>query len=269
MSQMARTRPRVGLPGETEFLRKRNNRIINKEKRKRAIRIRGLHIFLIFLCLTAAAFLAYKIGISVLTWEKLNVKSFVLVNKPKYKTAELETVLRRFNGNILSLSFGRLREKLLTFSEVKDVSLSRQLPSTVEIRFLLRKPVFQFAINGKYNIIDEEGVVLYTSEKSRDDLISIRSITTGELGSITQYLPELSRIRKSLEYVTLKKPYGITLKLKGTKEVFYPGETDFAGKLQYYLKLKRKPPLNKYNITCVDLRFKDRFYFEYDTEVIN
>jgi len=110
---------------------------------------------------------------------------------------------------------------------------------------------------------------LYTSEKSRDDLISIRSITTGELGNIAQYLPELSRIRKSLEYVTLKKPYGITIKLKGTKEVFYPGETDFAGKLQYYMKLKRKPPLNKYDITCVDLRFKDRFYFEYDTEVIN
>lgn len=258
-----------GVTGESEFLRKRNNRLINKQKRIRAIRIKGLHIFLILLVVTAAAFLAFKISSSVLTWEKLNIKSYLLVNKPKFRTGAVEKTLRSFRGNILSLSFSQMRGALLAFNEVKDVSLSRKLPDTVEVKFILRKPVFQVAINGKYNIIDIEGVVLYTSDRSSDQLISIRDVAKSDLGDLVPYLPELSRLNASIDYVSLKKPYGILLKLKGQKEIFYPGEQEFARKINYYLKLRDRPQLKKYDIKCVDLRFKDRFYFEYETEVTN
>jgi cell division septal protein FtsQ len=269
MNELIQARARTGTAGEAEFLRRRNSRLINKQKRIRAIRIKGLHMFLIFSVLIAAAMLAYKISFFMLTWEKLNIKTFVLIDKPTFKTGELEEILRHFNGNILTLRFSDLRKSLLTFNEVKDVSITRQLPSTVEVRFILRKPVFQVAINGKYNIMDTEGVILYTSKTDSNDLISIRGIARGELGELVPYLPELSRLKASIQYVTLKKPYGIVLKMKGKKELFYPGETHFARKINNYLKLRQQPQLSKYNITCVDLRFKDRFYFEYETEVKN
>lgn len=270
LSKRSRRGPRgIGTAGESEFLRKRNNRMINKQKRIRAIRIKGLHIFLILLALTAAAFLAFTISSSVLTWEKLNIKSYVLVNKPKFRSGDVESILRSFRGNILSLSFAQIRGALLAFNEVKDVSLSRKLPDTVEVKFILRKPVFQVAINGKYNIIDTEGVVLYTSDRSSNQLISIRDVAKNELADLVPYLPQLSHLKTSIEYVSLKKPYGISLKLKGQKEIFYPGEQDFARKINYYLKLKNRPQLKKYDIKSVDLRFKDRFYFEYETEVSN
>lgn len=255
----------VALRGETEFLRKLNNKAINKQKKIRSIRIKGLHMFFIFFLLVTAAFAAYKIGMFVLTWEKLNIKTFALIDKPPVEIEKLESILTQYQGNILILDFEDLRERLLTLKVVKDVSLSRRLPSTIEIKFILRKPVFQVAINGKYNIIDNEGVVLYTSNKSRNDLITIRDIKMTELETIARYLPELSRIKDSLRCVSLKRPYGIALKLKGKKEIFYPGEKDFADKIATYLKLRERPLLEKYNITCVDLRFKDRFYFEYES----
>jgi cell division septal protein FtsQ len=257
------------LRGEVEFLRRHNSKILRKQKRIRTIQLKGFHIFFIFLLIAAAAFAAYKIAAFVLSWEKLNIKTFVLINKPIFRTNELENMLKQYGGNILSLSLSELREQLLTFREVKEVSISRKLPSTIEIRFILRKPIFQVAINKKYNIIDSQGVILYTSDKSSSDLISIWNIKKSELEELNPYLPELSRIKDFLDYVTLEKPYGVSLKLKGRKEIFYPGKTDFAYKINLYLRLSKHPLLEKYSIKSVDLRFKDRFYFEYQTEVIN
>ena len=258
------------LKGEVEFLRRSNSKILQKQKRIRTIQLKGMHIVFILLLLTTAAFTAYKIGNFLLTWEKLNIKTIVLVNKPTFKPKQLERVLKQYqDSNILSLRFSDLREKLLEFKEIKDVSISRQLPSTIEIQFSLRKPVFQVAINDKYNIMDTEGVILNTSSESRKDLISIWDIKKSDLDELIPYLPELGRISDSLDYVTLTQPYGVTIKLKGRDEFFYPGETGFAHKINLYLKLSQRPLLKKYIIKSVDLRFKDRFYFEYETEVTN
>ena len=251
--------------GETDFFRQRNNQLLSKQKRIRTIQVKGMHMFLIFTLLLLAAFAAYRFAVFVLTWDQLNVKKYVLVNKPHYNSAKMEEILKEHNGNILTLSFGRMRKQLLSLGEVKEVYLSRKLPSTVEIKFLLRKPVFQVAINGKYNIIDMEGVVLYKSKKSSNKLIRIRDIKTSQLELLAPYLPELSRIRDSLDYISLVSPYGVSVKLKGRSEIFYPGESGFAKKINYYLKLRKRPLLRKYKIKSVDLRFKDRFYFEYET----
>jgi hypothetical protein len=83
---------------------------------------------------------------------------------------------------------------------------------------------------------------------------------------LSPYLPELSRIKDSIDYISLVSPYGVSLKLKGRSEIFYPGESQFASKINFYLKLKKQPRLRKYRIKSVDLRFDDRFYFEYETE---
>ncbi len=254
---------RSGYPGETEYLRRKNSRIIAREKRIRTIRLRGLHVLLILLSLALAAFFAYKVALFVLTWDKLNVKEFVLYEKPFFKLAEVEKTLKAYKGNILTLSLAELRADLLRFNEIKEVSITRQLPSTIVVQFYLRKPVFQVTINGKYNIMDTDGVILGTSSSFNTNLINIQGITRSNLSDIVPYLPELGRIKKSLEYVTILKPYGIALKLNGRKELFYPGESNFAAKINEYLELYRHPLVSKYEILSVDLRFDGRFYFEY------
>lgn len=261
MNSLARTAIRT----ETDFLRKRNNQHVHKQKRIRTIQVKGFHVFLVLLMVALAAFAAYKAGSFLLTWKKLDVKTYVLLNKPTYNASRAQQIIKHFRGNILTISFSDMRSELLKIKEVKDVYLSRKLPSTIEVKFVLRKPIFQVAIDGKYNIIDMEGVVLYRSPKNRPELIQIRNVDTGQLELLAPYLEELSRIRDSIDYISLVEPYGVSLKLKGKQEIFYPGEKNYAYKINYYLKLKKRPLLRNYEIKSVDLRFKDRFYFEYET----
>ena len=265
------TSTRIGIRGETDFLRRQNNRIVQKQKKLTSINLKGIHLLLILALLSLIAFAIYKTGQFVLTWEKLNVKSYRLTRCSKTTLKEAKKILNRYSGNILTLSLQDLRTQLVGVPEVKEVSISRILPSTIEINFLLRKSVFQveMKVNGKYNIIDKEGVILFKNVKKRKRLITVKNIESSQQEKIIPYLPQLNTIKKNIDYLSWKEPYGILLKLKGISETFYPGEIDFAEKINYYLKLRKKLSLKKSRrkIKNVDLRFKDRFYLEYEYEL--
>jgi cell division septal protein FtsQ len=257
----------IGLKGEADFFRTHNNRILNKNKRIKSIKLKGFHIVFILSIFVVTGFVAFKIGKFLLTWEKLNIQSYNLVNGPKFQSKKLNEILKKYNGNILTLNLDDLRKELLTLREIKEVSLSRNLPSSIEINFKLRKPIFQVVIKKKYNIIDDEGVILYESKTKNENFIEIRDIKIDDLSKIVPYLSELSRIRNNIDYIGLQKPYGVKLKLKHNKEIFYPGESDFARKINLYLEIREKPIIKMEKVKCVDLRFKDRFYLEYEEEV--
>ena len=257
----------ITLRGETDFLRRQNNRIIRKQKKLKTIKIKGIHLFVLLTFLSSVAFGIYKTGRFVLSWEKLSIKSFRLVNCPSSKVPEVKKILGSYYGNILVLNMEHLRARLSGVPEVRDTYISRILPSTVEIKFLLREPVFQFENNGKYNIIDKDGVYLYKNAGKREDLITVKGVVENRREDIIPFLAQLSGIKDYIDYVSYREPYGIVLKLKGVSESFYPGEIDFADKINYYLRLREKLSLNKHKIKNVDLRFKDRFYLEYEEEV--
>jgi cell division septal protein FtsQ len=260
----------IGLKGESDFLRRKNNRIVNKQKKIKSIKLKGFHLVLILIIFTIAGFAAYKAGEFIMTWEKFKVSSFKLLNSPGLEAKVLKKMLAKYSTNIFSLNITELKKELLKLREVKDAALSRKLPSTIEVTFYLRKPVFQVIIKDKnrykYELIDEEGVALYTSDTRKEGLVTIKGIKQNEWKKILPYLGELNKVKKTIDYVSLKEPYGVTLKLKGIREIFYPGEKNFAYKINYYLKLRRMPLLKKYRVRYVDLRFEDRFYLEYEND---
>ncbi len=269
VTRSARTRTRaesgIGLKGETDFLRRQNNRLIRKQKKLRTIKIKTIHLLFILTTLSFIAFGIYKTGRFVLTWEKLNIKSFKLADCPDTKLKQVKQILNRYGGNILTLNLEDLRTELADIPEVKDVSISRTLPAAVSIRFMMREPVFQRQANrnGKYDIIDKEGVVLYRQVDRRDRLITVKKVQKSQMEKVLPYLTQLESIREYIDYVGYHEPYGILLKLKGIRETFYPGEIDFAGKIDTYLRLRKKLALNTNTIKNVDLRFEDRFYLEF------
>ncbi|MDQ1350508.1 MAG: cell division protein FtsQ, partial [Acidobacteriota bacterium] len=176
-------------------------------------------------------------------------------------------VLDRHKGNnILTLSLDTLRAELAAIPEIKDVSVSRNLPSTLAVQLVLREPVFQVEIpfEGKYSVMDKEGVVLYRRADMRNDLITIKDTPSDKVKKILPYLSPLAEIKDYIEYVGFREPYGLMVKLNQVNEIFYPGEIDFAEKIDYYLKLKNKLNLADNIIKSVDLRFEDRFYLEYE-----
>jgi len=259
----------IGLRGEMDFFRRNNNRHISRQKKIKTIKIKGLHLLLICLLLVLIGITIYMSARFLLSWDQLNVKTVRLVNSPKYGKAKIQKLLTCFQGNILGLSLDHLKKELVGIDEVRDVSISRILPSTVELRFILREPVFQVLLSKRYHIIDVEGVSLYSLSRPRADLMIIRGIKQQELEAIIPYLGELLKIKDSLDYIGYQEPYGVMIKLKGMKEEFYPGDRDYAGKISYFLKVKKLLALSQHRITRVDLRFANRFYLEFDKEVVN
>jgi cell division septal protein FtsQ len=259
----------IPLRGEVDFLRRHNNRVLSRQKRIKSIKIKGAHLVLVFFLLVLTALATYSLAKFLLTWDRLNIGSYQLINSPNYRSAQLERILKKYDGNILSLNFGELRKELLDLKEVKDVAISRKLPSTVEIRFHLRKPVFQKKDSRGYQILDDEGVVLSESKRASGKLITMKNISRKNQDKLYPLLKELKSVSYPIEYIGYNRTYGVQLKLSGMEEIFYPGEMDYARKIGQYMKLRKKLKQRYSSIRKVDLRFNDRFYFEFDGEEKN
>jgi len=257
-----------GPVSEIEFLRKNNNRAVNRQKKIRTIRIRSLHVFLIIVLFLASGYAAYSIGKFLTGWEKLDIRTFSLINSPVFRNGEVRDILKRYGGNILTLNTGNLRSELMRIKEIEDVSISRKLPSTVEVRLRLRQPAFQFLHKGKFNIIDRNGIVLSENSDMIPGLLIIRDISPSDLDSIFPGLTGLIDKKDIIEYISFREPYGTALKLKGTSEIFYTGNQVDLKKLNQYLKIRKKLGYDERSIRSVDLRFKNRFYLEFEKEII-
>ena len=253
---------------EIEFLRKNNNRVVNRQKKIRSIKIRSLHVFLIIVLFLMSGYAAYTVGRFMTGWEKLDIRSFKLINAPVFKNNKVRKILKKYGGNILTLNTTNLRNELMEIKEINEVSISRKLPSTVEVRLSLRQPAFQFLYKGKYNVIDKNGVILSETGKKMDGIMVIRDIEPSDLKDIFPGISSLIDKRSIIEYISFREPYGTALKLKGTSEIFYTGNKVDLKKLKQYLKIRKKLGYNEKTIKSVDLRFKNRFYLEFEKEII-
>jgi len=275
MRSMAGTGTGLGLAlrSETDYLRRQNNLLIRKQKKLRSIKIKGIHLLFILTVLSFIAFTIFKTAQFILTWDKLGVKYFQVtgcsgpISGPI--RGQADKILDRHRGNnILTLSLDALRAQLAGIPEIKDVSVSRNLPSTVAVQLVLREPVFQVETpgEGKYTVMDKEGVVLYRRAEKKDELITVKDTPGDRVQKILPYFSRLEDIKNYIEYVGFREPYGLMMKLTQVNEIFYPGEIDFAEKIDYYLKLRNKLNLDESIIKSVDLRFEDRFYLEYEEQ---
>lgn len=254
--------------GETDYLRRQNNRFLQKQKKLRSIKIRGVHLFVIILAISFIAFLIYRSAQFILTWEKFNVHHFTFVHRPEAHGADIDRILAKYKGyNILSLNPEMLRTDLKTIPEIADVDIKRNLPDALEISFLLKKPVYQLEINGKFMIMDADGVQLYSSPRKKENLIDVRAVTVTDMRNVAPFSSSLNEIRNNIEFITWKSPYGIILKLHNLPETIYPGDRDYYSKVEHYLKYRQRLPIELESVKNVDLRFKDRFYLEFQEEV--
>ncbi len=259
----------IGLNSEADFLRRSNNRTLSRQKRIKIIKIKGIHIFIIFTVLVILTFFISKAGRFLLTWEKLNIQSINLINCPDYQQERVKKIVGHYRGNIISFNFDQLRKELLAVSEVKSVSLSKILPSTIDVQFELRQPMFQVKSTDSYKVYDDEGVFLYDRKERVPELFTAKGPGGRDLLQILPLIPELRRIKSMIDYIDLERPDNVMVKLKGFNEVFVPGESAFVNKIVQYLKFKKQmsQKLKGKKIKRVDLRFENRFYLEFEEEV--
>ncbi len=256
------------LDNKLDFLR-HNNRSVKRDKKIKEIKIKGIHIFLIIFLFSSIATGVFFFAKFIMTWEKLNINTFILENSEKINPIAINKILKTYRGNILAVDLGKMRQDLMKINQIKDVSINRILPSGIKISFLKRKPILQFEINGRWCIIDDEGIILERGYEVEKGLLRVREVSKDNIKSLIPYINELNSIKHLIDYVSIKKPYGILLKLRERNITVFPGISDFNKKIGYYLKLKKRDILKRLKVKSIDMRFENRIYLEYDKETAN
>jgi cell division septal protein FtsQ len=254
-------------PGSIEYLRRENNYSVKRKKRKRSLTISAFYMVLILLTIAAIGAAVYLAGNFVLSWEKLNISSYKLINVPEREYPQVKEVLSEFRGNLLAVDLRLLKTKLLSIRTIKDVTISRHLPSSIRVEFLLRKPVYQYLTEGKYIVLSHDGIALKSLEKRDKDYIIIKSLKKWSKEILQLVYSEIKEIQREVEFVDFNDIYGISIKLNDENAMIYPGETGINEKIKLYLKIKNKLNLNVNKIINIDMRIKDRIYLEFEEEV--
>ncbi|MBN2400060.1 MAG: FtsQ-type POTRA domain-containing protein [Candidatus Aminicenantes bacterium] len=247
---------------EAEFFRKSNNLTLTREKKIRSIQMRSMHICLLLLVTLLVGFSVYKAAVFLLECDMLQVRSYRLRRQPVFAREEVRRILSHRAGNILTLDLRSLRAQLLRLPEVENVAISRILPDTVEIDFILRQPLFYTNQNGVYQLLDASGLVLGEQAAEPKGLIPIRGNDMSLMSQIAAISEELLPMRQKIEYIGYHEPVGIELKLRSSPEVFFPGLDGFVKKINRYFKIKPHLPMHGARIRNVDLRLAGRIYFE-------
>src|SRR5262249_42742803 len=168
------------------------------------------------------------------------------------------------------------RKRLLASSWVRDASLRRSLPSTVEVVIAERQPVGVGRIHGAMYLVDEGGVIIdqYGPQYADLDLPIIDGLSTqsADDGSLTdEPRAELAArviaalkgrpdVAKRLSQVDVSDLHNASVILSGDAAVILLGEDQFLQRLQSYLDLASALRERVAEIDSVDLRFDDRIY---------
>jgi len=248
------------ISGNDNYFKTKTKRSARRKTKKTTL----FHFIFLLILVFMIALAVIKTAEFLFNWEYLSIKHFKLINPPVLYTKEIKGILRNYKDNILTVDINRLENEFLKFKEIISVDVKRVLPDKLEIGFKLRKPEF-LLINRKKNIVlDKDGVVL--ANKKVNNLIKIVNVKFDNLNEILKFSDELLNMKKFIEYVTFKRPYGIVLKIRGLNELFYCGERDFLKKIKFYLKIKKRIMVPLKKIRVVDLRFNDRIYIEYENK---
>ncbi len=237
---------------------------LKREERRKNKLIRLIKIFLLLIFLSATAFGLKALAEAVLNWDFLKIKKFQIINPPIYSMQQVHSIISRQPENILALDLQSLKNELLALPEIKSVSMNKIMPSSVEIRFELEKPVFQIEISKKeYQIVAENGKIIACCSVLQPELMILKNITPETLPLIIEQKKELEPLFNRLEYISYQKPFGLILKLRECTELILVGRENFSKKIDLYLQVKKELPANSEKIIKADLRFNNRFYLEF------
>ncbi|MBN2344987.1 MAG: FtsQ-type POTRA domain-containing protein [Candidatus Aminicenantes bacterium] len=247
---------------EADFFRRNNNLTVTREKRIRSIQVRTIHLLLLLALVLLTGLVLSRAADFLFTWDALQVRTYRFRQQPVFASDAVAGILRRFGGNILALDLGEMRRQLLQVPEIAAVFIRRVLPDTVEIDFSLRRPFYQYQRDGVYHLLDAEGLLLGQRAQATADLVPVNAMGA-DLEAIVPYSGELRPLRGRIEHVAYGEPHGVEVKLRGAPEIFYPGESDFVGKINLYFRIRNRLPLDVSSIRRVDLRIPGRIYLEF------
>lgn len=224
------------------------------------------------------AVLALWSGRAVLASSWLRVSRVSVHGNVRLSAGEVETLVDGMRGeNILQVDFDRYRRRLLDSRWVADVTLWRQLPSTIEVRVTERHPVAIARLASQLYLVDESGVVIdeYGAQYHDFDLPIVDGlVSSSPTGAGPVAEPERAKLtasvlmafdarpdlRRRLSQVDVGDAHDAVVMFDNDPAWLHLGDAKFLERVQMYLELG--PALHErfQNIDSVDLRFDERIY---------
>lgn len=223
-----------------------------------------------------AMFTVYRGSAAVAQARMLQVSRIVVEGTQRLSSGEVLAVLNGLRGeNLVCTDLEHWRSRLLASPWVRDASLRRSLPSTVEVLVSEREPVGIGRVDGTLYLVDERGVLIddYGPEYADLDLPIIDGLTARSSPGAVAEDPHaelaarlLTSLRtkpdviKRVSQVDVRDLHNAAVILTGDPAVVYIGEDQFLPRLESYLDLAPALRERVADIDYVDLRFDARIY---------
>jgi cell division protein FtsQ len=262
----------VAAPADRRFRRAH----VKPARRRRLWRVLILPLLRYGIAVALLAYIAYRGADIALHAHTLQVQRIVVKGNERLSNDAVLAVLDGLKGeSLLWTDLDRWRKRLLSSPWIRDASLRRSLPSTVEVAVTERQPMGLARIDGALYLVDAHGVVLdeYGPRYADIDLPMIDGLaasdetapTTDEgradlAAQVITSLKTRPEIAARLSQIDVRDAHNAIVILTGDSAVIQLGEEQFLPRLQSYLELASALRERVAEIDSVDLRFDGRIY---------
>jgi cell division protein FtsQ len=261
----------VAVPADKRF-----HRAHVKPSRRRAQWRAFIRPVLTYACLAAVAvFVAFR-GTSIVAEARLlQVNRIVVHGNQRMTEDDVLAVLHGLPGeNLVWTDLEAWRDRLLASPWVREASLRRTLPSTVEVVVSERRPIGIGRVGSALYLVDEEGNLIdeYGPLYAELDLPIIDGLTpaagrpAGEdprtrlAARLMDALRTRPDVAQRVSQIDVHDPHNAAVILNGDPATIYVGEDRFLPRLESYLQLASALRERVADIDYVDLRFDERIF---------
>jgi cell division protein FtsQ len=222
------------------------------------------------------AFGAYQAAVLLLAASFLSVDDIVVHGEDQLSEGEVLALVSALRGeNILTVDLALHRRRLLASPWLRDGTLKRILPSTIEVRVTERAPVALARLEQRLYLVDEQGTVIdeHGPRFARFDLPIIDglapsgagrpTVDPGRMALASRLLRQLSMesdMLDSISEIDVSNPHNVVVLLNDDPALLHLGRDHFLARLQSYVELGPTLRERVPNIDYVDLRFDQRVY---------
>lgn len=208
----------------------------------------------------------------------LAVDRVLLRGHSRLSASDIEARLAPARGtNILRVDLGAFRQRVLESPWVADATLTRVLPSTIEVRVVERVPEVLARIGQQLYLMDAAGVLLaeFGPAFGKLDLPIVDGIASGStrggaarvdparLAVTRRFLDALDarpELRDRVSQIDATNPHDLVVLLDDDSAFLHVGEEQFVERLMVYLEMAPTLSDQLQDIDYVDLRFEGRLF---------
>ena len=263
----------VRAPADTRFRRVR----ITPARRRRTWSRRGARVLRAALIFAATAYAGYRVAGLILGAPALRIDRIVVRGNERLSVVEVKALVGSFRGeSILLADLGAGRQKLIGSPWVRDVTLRRILPSTIEVVVSERSPVGVGRLGGQLYLVDGRGTIIdeYGPEFADLDLPIIDGLSTVPRGAqpvvdevradlagrLIEEVSVRADLAQRISQIDVRDADDAVIMLTGDPAVIHLGKQQFLERLEAYIELAPALHAHAPEIDSVDLRFDSRVY---------